>query len=461
MMGFDSGMHSLGLTLQVFFLDLLLSGDNAIVIALACRRLPAQQMRQAIMVGTGVAIFLRVLFTTIVAFLLAIPLLKLLGMVALIWIAIKLLVEEDSDLEDSQSDAAGGASSAPSLWATIGIIVVADITMSLDNVVALAAISQNSVFFLLLGLALSVPLLMYGSLFVTTLLKRYPILIPAGGALLGWIAGDIGMSDPLIADWVSAQLPGLTLAVPLACAIFVLLESKIIQENLRRFPKPEPVVCVSKREEMFQTTNLPAADAQPELLAKQVTDSLAIESESEILPVAIAVEGKMDIVEAVSEVRISRQPVPAKWNFTLPSVFPRKGVLYFLIALLGLPVPVVIGSIIYKSVANKGLMPQPTPLMQYECPGSQGSFYFYFRHGIETVKIQSSSGLLQGTAHYGKINWSNFSGDTAVLGFTPPQEITWEDAKSIRLNGGSFLQINCAKKMDKAAVSINKSSTQP
>src|SRR5450830_659820 len=126
-----------------------------------------------------------------------------------------------------------------SLRSTVGIIVVADVTMSLDNVVALAAISQNSVFFLVLGLALSVPLLMYGSLFVTTLLKRYPILIPAGGALLGWIAGDIGMSDPLIADWVNAQLPGLTLAVPLACAIFVLVESNIIQQNLQRFPKPK------------------------------------------------------------------------------------------------------------------------------------------------------------------------------------------------------------------------------
>ena len=432
-MGFDSGMHSLGLTLQVFFLDLLLSGDNAIVIALACRRLPAQQMRQAIMVGTGAAIFLRILFTTIVTFLLAIPLLKLLGMVALIWIAIKLLVEEDSDQEDDQSDDMAGSLSAPSLWATIGVIVVADVTMSLDNVVALAAISQNSVFFLVLGLALSVPLLMYGSLFVTTLLKRYPILIPAGGALLGWIAGDIGMSDPLIADWVSAQLPGLTLAVPLACAVFVLLESKIIQDNLRRFPKPKPVARLSKREWGFETETLPA----------------------------VVVEVKTTMVEAVSEVTISSQPLPLKRNLTLPSIFPRRGALYFLIALLGLPVPVVIGAIIYKSVINKGFMPQPTPLMQYECPGLQGPFYFYFRHGIETVKIQSSSGLLQGTAHYGKIKWSNFSGDTAVLGFTPPQEITWDDAKSIRLNGGSFLQINCAKKMDNAAGSINKPSTQP
>ena len=88
----------------------------------------------------------------------------------------------------------------------------------LISVVALAAVTQNSLFFLLLGLALSVPLLMYGSLFVTGMLKRYPILIPAGCALLGWVAGDIGTSDPLLADWVSTQAPALTLARPLACA---------------------------------------------------------------------------------------------------------------------------------------------------------------------------------------------------------------------------------------------------
>ena len=112
--------------------------------------------------------------------------------------------------------------------------------------------------------------------------------------------------------------------------------------------------------------------------------------------------------------------------------------------------PVIIASNIYKGVLNKGLMPAPTQLIRYDCPGLQGPFYFYFRHGIETVKIQSSSGTLQGKSHYGKISWADFSGDTAVLGFTPPQEITWDDAKSVRLNGGSFLQINCAKTTDNA-----------
>lgn len=450
-MGLDSGMHSLSLTLQVFFLDILLSGDNAIVIALACRKLPAQQMRQAILIGTGVAIALRILFTTIVTFLLAIPFLKLLGMAALITIAIKLLIEEDGDLEATQSMEAGAPPSVPvSLWATIGVIVVADVTMSLDNVVALAAISQNSVFFLILGLALSIPLLMYGSLFVTTLLKRYPILIPAGGALLGWIAGDIGMSDPLIADWVTAQLPGLTLAVPLACAVFVLLESKIIQQNLKRFPKPKPkpVAPHSRRGRVSNTESMAIQELQPELLASFAASTLPDRSRITISQG----DHPVGLVEIGSASKSNHQPLIDERNFTSPSIFVKKNALYFLIAFLGLPIALVIGTIIYNSVMNKGLMPPPTQLVRYDCPGLQGSFYFYFRHGIESVKIQSSSGALQGKAHFGKINWTNFSGDTAVLGFTPPQEITWDDAKLIRLNGGSFLQINCAKSTENAPV---------
>lgn len=444
-MGFDSGMHSLGLTLQVFFLDILLSGDNAIVIALACRGLPAQQMRRAILIGTGVAIGLRILFTTIVTFLLAIPLLKLLGMVALISIAIKLLIEEE-DLDQNsavhgQTDATQSAQALQDkLWSTIGVIVVADITMSLDNVVALAAISQNSVFFLVLGLALSVPLLMYGSLFVTSLLKRYPILIPAGSALLGWIAGDIGMSDPLIADWITAQLPGLTLAVPLACAIFVLLESKIIQQNRKRFPKPQTTVSRSVHK-------LPLSPRQ---------EAVALERPSIALPPSTTAVHANETQERVEKEVTATGNQPASpgmpKNELFPPIFPKKAV-YFLGLFLGLPVFAIVGAIIYKSVLNKGLMPPPTQLARYECPGVQGSFYFYYRHGKDNVQIQSSSGLVQGNVHFGKISWTNFSGDTAVLGFTPPQEITYDDAKLIRINGGSFLQTNCAIREQNAATS--------
>lgn len=232
-MGFDGDFSFLGTSLKVFFIDLLLSGDNAVVIALACRTLPANQMRKAILIGTGVAILLRVYLTTVVAYLLEIPCLKLVGAGALIVIAIKLIVVEDKQGAGTPESGSDGKQSLD-LWTAVFIVVIADVIMSLDNVVALAAVAQGSIFFLSLGLVLSIPLLMFGSMFVAALLKRYPILITAGGALLGWIAGEIGVSDPMIADWMTVQAPALAVAMPLLVTIFVLLESRVVEDESKQ-----------------------------------------------------------------------------------------------------------------------------------------------------------------------------------------------------------------------------------
>lgn len=233
----DGASYFLGTSLKVFFIDLLLSGDNAIVIALACRSLTLHHMRQVVLMGTGVAIVLRVCLTMVVSYLLDVPGLKLAGALALIVIAIKLTVKEGERAENngtSRADGKGSAKRGDRLWTAIGIILIADLAISLDNVVALAAVAQGNVVSLTLGLLASIPLLMYGNMFVTALLNRYPILIAAGGALLGWIAGDMGISDPVISDWVSTQAPALTVAMPLLGAVFVLLESRIIEQSQAR-----------------------------------------------------------------------------------------------------------------------------------------------------------------------------------------------------------------------------------
>ena len=232
-MSFDGNFYFLGTTLKIFFVDLLLSGDNAVVIALACRSLPANQIRKAILFGTSAAILLRIYFTTVVAYLLDLPSLKLIGAAALIVIAIKLIGDEDKQSAAAKSDG-GDGKQIPDLWTAVFVIVISDVILSLDNVVALAAVAKGSILFLGLGLALSIPLLMWGSLFVAALLKRYPVIVKAGGALLGWIAGDIGVSDPMIADWMNSQAPALVIAMPLFGAIFVLLESRIIEDERGR-----------------------------------------------------------------------------------------------------------------------------------------------------------------------------------------------------------------------------------
>lgn len=177
--------------LQIIWIDLLLSGDNAVVIALACRQLPPNQRVWGIAVGTLVAIGLRIVFTGMVTTLMTMPYLKLIGGLLLIWIAIKLLAgEEESDDENIKPVA--------NLWHAVRIIVIADAVMSLDNVIAIAMAAHGNYALLMFGLAVSIPLIMAGSALVISLLERFPIIVWGGAALLGWIAGEIMARDPLI-----------------------------------------------------------------------------------------------------------------------------------------------------------------------------------------------------------------------------------------------------------------------
>jgi YjbE family integral membrane protein len=174
---------------KIIWINVLLSGDNALVIALACRGLEPRQRLWGMIFGAAAAVILRIIFTGIVATLMALPYLKLVGGLALIVIAAKLLVPEDES-EDVKS--------ASHLWAAVQIVVVADIVMSLDNVIAVAAAANGSVPLLVLGLAISVPLIVAGAALIMALLNRLPILVWAGAALLGWIAGDVIATDPAV-----------------------------------------------------------------------------------------------------------------------------------------------------------------------------------------------------------------------------------------------------------------------
>ncbi|MGY3551073.1 YjbE family integral membrane protein [Bradyrhizobium sp. USDA 4472] len=172
---------------KIIWINILLSGDNALVIALACRGLKPRQRLWGMIFGAGAAVLLRIVFTGIVASLMELPYLKLVGGLALVVIAAKLLVPENED-ED--------VASAAHLWQAVQIVVVADIIMSLDNVIAVAAAANGSVPLLILGLAISVPLIVAGAALIMALLAKLPILVWAGAALLGWIAGEVIATDP-------------------------------------------------------------------------------------------------------------------------------------------------------------------------------------------------------------------------------------------------------------------------
>ena len=185
---------------KIIWINVLLSGDNALVIALACRGLAPRQRLWGMIFGAGAAVILRIIFTGIVVSLMELPYLKLVGGLALIVIAAKLLVPEEED-EDSIRAAAH-------LWHAVQIVVVADIVMSLDNVIAVAAAANGSVPLLVLGLAISVPLIVAGAALIMALLNTLPILVWAGAALLGWVAGDVIATDPAIHPKLTALLAG-------------------------------------------------------------------------------------------------------------------------------------------------------------------------------------------------------------------------------------------------------------
>jgi YjbE family integral membrane protein len=182
--------------LEITGINILLSGDNAVVIALACRSLPDHQRNKAVIGGSLGAILMRVLFCVIIAWLLEIPYLKLVGGLLLLWIGIKLLVPEHEG---------DGVEAKSSLWGAIQTIILADAVMSLDNVVAIAAAAKGSILLIVLGLVMSVPLIVFGSQLVLTLLQRFPVLVMFGAGLLGWIAGEIISTDPAMERWTGVD----------------------------------------------------------------------------------------------------------------------------------------------------------------------------------------------------------------------------------------------------------------
>ena len=196
-------MDTLYAILKIVFADLLLSGDNAVVIAMACRNLPPAQMKRGLLFGTGAAIVLRVAFVFVVDLLFHVKGLKLVGAAFLLWIAFKLVLQKQEDEADVKS--------GRSLWAAIRIIVVADLVMSLDNVVAITAaaidpatgeVNRGLVIF---GLLLSMPLILFASTLIMKLIKRFPMLIVGGGVLLGWIAGEIAIKDALLTPYLDPE----------------------------------------------------------------------------------------------------------------------------------------------------------------------------------------------------------------------------------------------------------------
>ena len=215
---------------QIIMIDILLGGDNAVVIALACRQLPAHLRLKGILWGTAGAIVLRVVLIAFALTLLQIPFLKLFGAALLLWIGVKLLAPQDED---------GHAhiQSSDKLWAAVKTVIVADLVMSIDNVIAIAGAAtsaggQHQMPLVIFGLLVSIPIIIWGSQLVLKLMDRFPLIITVGAMLLGWIAGTMAHSDPALKDFLP-QTAVLTYSLGVAGALLVFLVGALLKRRVQ------------------------------------------------------------------------------------------------------------------------------------------------------------------------------------------------------------------------------------
>lgn len=213
---------------EIVVVNIILSGDNAVVIALASRNLPARHRNKAIVWGSAGAIALRFVFCFFVATLMSVAYLKLVGSALLLWIGVKLLMPEE------ESDEGAKVAAHANLWGAIRTIVVADAVMSLDNAIAIAAAARDDYLLIAIGLVISIPLIVFGSQIVLKIMGRFPILVAVGAGLIGWIAGEIAVTDPAVADTVEEYGDWPHIAAKVAGAALVVAVGKILAGRAHR-----------------------------------------------------------------------------------------------------------------------------------------------------------------------------------------------------------------------------------
>ena len=213
---------------KIMVINVVLSGDNAVVIALACRRLSPAHQKQAFIWGSAGVVVLMVILTAFIVYLLKLPYLEIVGSLMLLWIGIKLLVAED---EGGGEDA---VEQKATLMAAVRTIIIADMIMSLDNVLAMAAAANGHMWMLVVGLVITVPVILFGSALLMKLMERFPIFITIGAGLIGWVAGDMIITDPAIREWIDANMSSLHTIAPAFCAALVIGVGKTLEHLASR-----------------------------------------------------------------------------------------------------------------------------------------------------------------------------------------------------------------------------------
>lgn len=259
MMSFNDPQFWVAL-MQIIGVNIVLSGDNAVVIALAARSLPPKQQKQAVLWGSGAAVVMRILLTIVAVQLLSLPYLKLVGAALLLWIGVQLLLPEDEE------GGGAGASDNTGMIAAIRTILIADLVMSVDNVIAVAAAAKGSMTLLVVGLLISIPLVIFGSTLLMKFMERWPIIITIGGGLLGWVAGEMAVTDPAVAAWVDANAHWLHYAMPIGGAVAVVAIGKWLASRAAKEEDTRPVVDLAATGDQNAALAIPVGAAAPRVL---------------------------------------------------------------------------------------------------------------------------------------------------------------------------------------------------
>jgi YjbE family integral membrane protein len=384
------------------------------------------------LLGTGIAILLRVLLTLIASAVLRVPLLKLIGGAALTVIAIKLAIDDRADPGIGSRLGSGGA--GVDLSSVIATVVVADLVMSIDNVVALAAVADGSVAILALGLLLSVPLLMFGSWHISAWLERYPALTQLGGAMLGWFAGDIAVSDPLYAEWVHSQSPALRIVVPALVALYVLLQSRIVDRS-------RASAAVLRPARVYRAQLARAALPQSAPSPSPVVAAATVEA----APVSVdaaqaAVEMPAVVLHEVPAVVPELMPELVVPELGPPLAKPLRGTyrLWWQLAGIGGAAAIAAAAGLVYVAKQSSVVDLP----RYDCPTKDVTVFF--RPGGRRIRITSGATGVNGVLNVdNQIDWGDYHSVSALLGFVPPTHLLFGDSQSIRIDGGAFESMTC------------------
>ena len=421
----DTLTWSFSAALGVVFIDLLLSGDNAIVIALACRSLDPVHRRRALWLGTLGAFLGRVLLTGVATLLMQVPLLKLVGGLLLLKIAIELIVNNHGP------DHTEGlvASDRNDLFQAVKTIFIADVIMSLDNVLGLSAITQDNFAMLIAGLLLSVPILMFGSLYVARLLDWYPRLLWAGGGVLGAVGASLALGDPVFGDSFSASSTVAPLLVPPLAALYTVLQSRLILRNLAalggRAPPPS-LWQILRPTGLAVRTDVPTAEVQtlpPAVVPTPAPPALPQEAPAQ-LPQSTS--SATSTVSTSSPV-VAAPGVPAHARTVLLGV----GAVAVAVVLVWL----------VRLLMTTSLMPTPEGFRVYEC--AKPRLTISYREGAQTIRMTSPISTISAPVAEQRIVWDDYRAAGQVLEVPPPTAIVSVDANSLVVDGGMFQNTVC------------------